>query len=505
MKYGTLSTNSNHIEGWTISTDEIERSMQGHYIQSAEEIKPCGCGIKQSLKHVVYPALKQCRFSNIRVDADVQDGQFQEVKRIILSRERFLEKKFSLLPYVKDFGPNTIIELYSTSTSFLKQSQKAKEEFLTFINRKSELIQEINQYQREKSLENIAFGKGHTIIAGGDIVMLDFIKTKKNALFSTISNNDTIVTADSLIKTTCMPSVFTALNNSLNDLYVHGVCDKLKIFPCYAVNSQSKERIEELISDFIQFHKERGVEIEDLHKEDRLINQSMNIIGATSIGETDRQPISLSNLTPGDKVIVTKPLGDLAFLALYRSKYFTSDKLNQADYQKRLNVLQTMTTSNYLISKIIKKYRPKKNESFNRSKHINVVTDISGPGLQVLEEAAQLSKVNLRIKNINFKYQESLRNYRRNYTTSTNGALVISAHSKVIENVHKELESIGLKEVWELGEILEKSDNPKIDISESAIKSLDMENIGNPFFTGKLKLSSGEELNDSLFQSYRFV
>ena len=85
----TLSSNPNSLSGWTISQELIESWANSSEIDAANEMRPCGCGIKIDLQDIVYPALRETAEMGlpgvtgfgIRVDACVSEGQLEARKR----------------------------------------------------------------------------------------------------------------------------------------------------------------------------------------------------------------------------------------------------------------------------------------------------------------------------------------------------------------------------------------------------------------------------------------
>ncbi len=450
----TVSQDYNTKQGWTLTTDSLSHIESNSYVDSNSKIYPCGCGVKVDLQEIVYPVTQtkdERIYINERVDVHFSSGSFEEIKRIVLRLDATQSELGKLAEEVMLFQPNFYLELISADFEKIDIESERKNKYEKLFNKKCEFIDEIKQrYQAKNLIYGVNFGKGHSVKAGGDFILLDFIRISPQPKINSAFNHDSIITADSVLSHSALTSTFVSLNNALNDLFSNGVFENIQIFPTYDGTSEEISKIQENIKLFVNFYKERGVEISV--RDFGPLNLGLKLIGASVSGTTSKENRLFTQMKVKDHIVLTKHLGDLSFLSLYRSHYFRNREKKEL-LNKRLWVLQEMTTSNYLVAKIINKYLPKIGESHDPKRHISFSTDISGPGIDVLFEAAQASGVDIMLNNPVFLFPESLYFSRKNHTSSTNGPIAIVGAPDLVQILALELENMGFERKWALGKV----------------------------------------------------
>lgn len=491
----TMKSDIHHIDGWTPSQKWIRKTSEVCQISSKEEIRPCGCGVKLDLQDVVYPALAAADEKlSVRVDNSVHPGRFIEANRFILNVKDLVLKRDSLINTFREIGMDTVIELFSTSRDGFIDRHETKSEVADIVKNKIRILQ---------SVPGLSFGKGHSIRAGGDVVVLDMLRHDASSIGYTISNNDTIITADSILRHFAPVSVITALNNALNDIYLTGAIQNLVVRPTYDGTAEEVAEIRKTFALFEEFHRSRGVDMQII--DEGPLNQGIKVVGGTAIGYTDREIPVMSGLKPGQEILLTRFLGDLSLLALHRGLHFTG--ADEDLKQLRIEVLQRFATSNYPVAKILTKYLPSYGQEFDEDLHVTFASDVSGPGLFVLEEAARQSGVDVSIDRLKFIDERSLNQYRKNQTSSTNGPLMIAGKPSVLAMLESDLQSFGMKETWRLGRVLGKSAVPTIYIHPSL---RDRYTSGNPrtdFFAPEVHFGKDETFvveRMPIFERYKF-
>lgn len=504
MKIETKSKSFNTLDGWTLKKDFLAEVAAQDVIGAASEMRPCGCGVKLDLRDVVYPALHDNGDTfgfglGRRVDAAVRKGAFAGWKRFVMPLDDLLKGKDAFEKVAKEmaeFGCDSVVELFSTARNYFADPQGTRREFARAVRAKTRLLKKVEELLGGKSLD---FGKGHSIRAGGDRVLFDAVRIDSSAEGYTLLNNDTIITADSLLRHYSVISVFTALNNALNDLYLHGVTEELTLHPVYDGTPEEVRRIKDALSAYVQFYQERDVNVKV--DDSGPLGAGMSVIGATVSGRAFHEPPQLGGLQSGQRLLVTRFLGDLSFLSLNRSQYFTphrSEELNSV----RLEVLQRMATPNYLAAKTLQKYLPRLGEKFDPARHVTFASDISGPGLSVLGEAAEASGVDVVIEDLRFIDERSLKHYRKDHTTSTNGPLVFAAEETVLASLERDLKSIGYVECWRLGHVGAKSAEPHLRVRRSLHEKYHSEDPRLDFFRPEVRFDNGESLRVPIFPKY---
>lgn len=506
MKIETKSGNFNTLDGWTMKKDFLAEVAARDVIGSASEMRPCGCGVKLDLRDVVYPALHENGDTygyglGRRVDAAVRKGAFAGWKRFVMPLEDLLKGRDEFERVAKEmaeFGCDSVVELFSTSRNYFGDPKGTRREFARAVRAKTRLLKRVEGYLGGKRL---SFGKGHSIRAGGDRILFDAVRVDSNAEGYTLLNNDTIITADSLLRHYSVISVFTALNNALNDLFLHGVTEELILHPVYDGTPEEVRRIKEALEAYARFYEERGVKVKI--DDSGPLNAGMKVIGATVSGRAYHEPPQLSGLRKGQKLLVTRFLGDLSFLSLNRSQYFTPERSEELN-SVRIEVLQRMSTPNYLAAKTLQKYLPRLGEKFDPARHVTFASDVSGPGLSVLGEAAEASGHDVVIEDLRFIDERSLRHYRKDHTTSTNGPLIFAAEENVLASLEQDLRSIGYVECWRLGHVGAKSEEPHLRVRRALHEKYHSQDPRLDFFRPEVRFDNGEAIRVPIFPKYVF-
>ena len=171
-------------------------------------------------------------------------------------------------------------------------------------------------------------------------------------------------------------------------------------------------------------------------------------------------------------------------------------KIDTSISDERIRVLQKLMTPHLLQSKIINNYLPSTGEEFDPDFHISFISDVSGPGLSVLEEAAELSQIDLHINTIKFNNENILNYPRKNYTTSTNGPWLVVGNENVLAKLTAELISSGFNEVHYIGETLSKSQDPKIYVNKELRDYFSVKNFKYDLFEPTISVVSENTKKD---------
>lgn len=488
------------MDGWTPTEESLQSLSEGCEIQSKSEMRPCGCGIKLDLQDVVYPALREIREEKSltgfgsRVDAHVSTGSFLGFQRFLVKHADLAKKKTEIAQAMAAFGGHSVIELFTTATDYFQNRRELQKEFRRLLREKRDLLE----------MASVDFGKGHSIRAGGDALVFDVLKYDRTGSGYTVANNDTIVTADSMLKHHSPISVFTSLNNALNDLFLMGVNQDLVLHPVYDGTPAEVQAIQEGLRAYAKFYADRGASI--TIQDQGPLGLGIDVIGATVVGRAHHEIPGLSGLAPGHEILATRYLGDLSFLSMHRSLHFPYVAHDDLD-MIRWKVLQKFMTPNYLIANVIRKYLPALGEQFDPHRHISYSSDISGPGLYVLEEAANASGVNVYIDAFRFIDERSLKYYRRNQTSSTNGPILLAAAPALLKKVEADLRALGLHEVWRVGKVLEKSETPTMFVNSVFETKYRSATPRTDFFDPEVHFGSGDDVEAermSIFDRYAF-
>ncbi len=446
------------LKDWMISLEDLKKFEKDNTVSPQSKIVPCGCGVKVDLADIVYPTIQSFStshslYNNERLDAFFAEGELESIKRIVIPLNSTVDQIQFFANEIFNYRPDVLLELITVDFEAIESDFDKKRKFESIYKLKCDLLDQVQLiYSHNQVTYSAQFGKGHSIRAGGDFIMFDLVKIKSDGPSGIYSafNHDTIITADSVLKHSSMITTFVSFNNALNDLFSNGVYQGLEIFPVYDGYPDEILNIQNNMRSFVQFYQQRGVNIK-LHDQGPL-NKGIRLIGATVVGRSNKMKRKFDQISKGDHLILTKHLGDLGYLNLFRKSYF-GNKVSVNTDENRYLVLQQMTISNYLIAKVINQYLPRIAEDFDSNKHISFSSDISGPGVDVIFEAAALSQIQLKMNPPIFLFPQSLYHFRKNHTSSTNGPLVIAGTSTVIQKIRSDLMSLGFDRIWEIANV----------------------------------------------------
>lgn len=459
-----ISTKSN----WNIENSFFEKLINEFNVDPKKPLRACGCGVKIDLDQIVYPALEEIAQKNNSIfknqinkrrDSFSYRGKFKSLHRICSKNLDEFEKK--LVQATENIAFNAVIELFSSGFNYYRNFEKLKDDFTEKQHTKS-LIWEKIRDSKKIDFSNIYFAKGHSIQGETNFILNDLISFEDDPNLLTLVNNDTIITGDSVLEPHSVISVFISINNALNDLFIHGANQNIKIFPVYDGFTEHVLGFKKAFKLYQDYYLEKGVVIEII--DEGPLEIGAHLIGATVIAESLSQQPQYDQIPVGHKILITDSLGDLAILSINRKNYI-DNSIDSEISNTRKNILQKLMRSHFDMAEIIQKYLPRLNEKFNDNKHVSFVSDISGPGLSVLEEAAQESNVSIYVEDIKIINDEILNHPRKNYTTSTNGPWIISGKLELLESIKNDLKNIGIQSYFQLGETIPGDQSGNILVS----------------------------------------
>ncbi len=408
----------------------------------------CGCAVKVDLQRVVYPALRQIRPQlealglsiAPRQDADIMPLYGQPaIQRVVSPLEKPAVK---LLERLRPERAITVTSIYRAG-----DPQRLAERWLRFYR---QLMM--------KERRSLFIGKGHTIEAyspADEFILFDFYTMGSNTEHGApqgylVANNDTIELIDPTRPLDDYTQTAVALSNALNDLFALGATERIRIYPLYAAPTASlRQALEANMQRFCAAYDF------DLIPQPPVSERTL-LLGATVFGETRRRtPTFYEKLQAGDQILVHRPFGDLAPINLYLESLIVGD-----GYWKRLGIeeeearqakdqaVDLMAQPNLVVGRLIQRYCPELGEPFDSGCHIKITGDLSGPGIDIFRELAELAHVNVRLEKIPLHAPRIIQAASEEYlvpngTSGTNGALAIVASPAVIARVHGELRALG--------------------------------------------------------------
>ncbi|EHP70815.1 selenophosphate synthase [Metallosphaera yellowstonensis MK1] len=428
-----------------------------------------GCAVKVDLIDTVYPALEKIRAklleNNIelmpREDTDIFISRESEtLKRVINGGEFDADRAVSLIQVNQETAGNP-------------------EKFAEFLMR---------VYTGVKTRRRLVVGKGHSIVTTnprGEVAVLDLIKLDGGRLKSyTLANNDTIQIVDPLEDPGTQMQVDVGVSNSLNDLFTKGAFQDLKMIP--VADAPDPELKEKLMRNFENFSRRYNVPVIDEVQP----STGTLMIGATIIGRSDHElPTFYDRVDEGMEILVTRPVGELTpinvhmwlltvpeLLELMESRGITLGKVEEV----KSKALRYMSVPNFATAKVIYEHLPEFGGTFDKDSHVAMTTDVTGPGIFVIKEFADKAKVDVELYDIPVVDRDICEFATENFiipnsTAGTNGATVLFASRKVIDNVAQRLQRDGL-EPRVIGRVIRKGTGI-VYVKKDVCKLIHRENI----------------------------
>ena len=409
-----------------------------------------GCAVKVDLTTVIYPALHMIKPEleklgvtiNPREDADIFHLREDEiiVKRAIYD---FKEPRVDT-QWLADLSPTRALSLVQVHQKHAGNPEE-------FGNQLTEVYKRLSE-------ANIKFtvGKGHSIISpypDDEFALFEFVRegTGRPSGF-TLANNDTIQVIDPMDDPGSQSQAFVAISNALNDLIALGCFENLRAYPVY--DAPSDEMVKAIEGNMKQFSQQHNVRIEDTGP----LRRGRLLIGASVIGDMYKQPPTHYDfLTPGMQILVTRAFGDLAPINTYLSCVADEDYLNKLEQsghsledvrKAKESAIKVMMEPNLRIGQIINGLCPEFGDKFKENEHVAATGDLSGPGIYIFKELADIAKAEITLDKIPLAFPEYVKFATESYlmdngTAGTNGAIAMIASEEVIKSAISSLERQG--------------------------------------------------------------
>ena len=449
-----------------------------------------GCAVKVDLTSVVYPALRQIKpilsemgvTINPREDADIfrtpADGLHIERRIFNLNKP---EVNSEDLQKIDPARAVSLVQVHQRKADSPEAFAKALLSIYNLIG---------------QSEVSFTVGKGHSIITAypdAEFALFDFVSRFDKVTESwTLANNDTIQVIDPTDDPGSEAQTFVAASNSLNDLITLGCFENLQIYP--VLDAPTEEMSNQMIDHLKNFSNRYGIAFHDCSR----LNMGKLLIGATVVGSTTKElPTFTDALESGMQILVSRAMGDLAPINVYLScladdeylKNLEGKGFSLREVEKAKNdVIATMKQPNLPIGKIINQHCPFFGEDYDPGRHIADTGDVSGPGIYIFKEMAELAKVDIILEQVPLVYPEYVHFASANYlidnaTAGTNGAIAIVGSKEVVESVSQDLKREGYKPEI-IGKVLGKGQG-KVYVPESVTEMISSKAILSEFELGK--------------------
>ncbi|MEM4969756.1 MAG: SelD-related putative sulfur metabolism protein [Sulfolobales archaeon] len=423
-----------------------------------------GCAVKVDLLTVLYPAIRSIKGELERLgmsiaprrDADIFQGS---IDGFTVSREIYRNEDDVDQERLRKLSPERAIVLAQVYQRIADNPDSLAKVVKAIYSRVAQ------------ASPGIVIGKGHSIVTAdpkAQFMIFDYIKVRdSNKDRLVVGNNDTIQIIDPAEDPGSMRQTAVALGNSLNDLYTLGAWRNTIVIP--VIDSPSKDLRRRIEDNVNRYAEALGARVVRAPQPDA----GSLLMGATVFAETDRKPpFFYDEVSPGMEILVTRPIGELASINVYMMCMLDREIAEELKRQYGIGVdrlleikegiIDKMARPNIEVAKAIEKRLPHLEEEFDPERHIAVTTDVTGPGIYVIKELAELSRASIRIDRIPLLSPELSEFATKNYiipnaTSGTNGATVIIAGKRVIDDIEAELRERG-EEPIRIGRVISKGE-----------------------------------------------
>ncbi len=446
------------IDRWRVPLDELRAELARG--QKPNEIVCLGCAAKVELVSTVYPVLAELALwlrektkITLQPRDDVYlfptDGTIEITRGTYSIADLAAGRTEQVTADVRRARPTGLVVL-ANFTPF-PTKDKLKKAFFNFYE------------AADRAGIPFTVGKGHTIQIAThereEYMVAEYVRSTGATLYG-VANNDTISTIDPNLEYASWVSLFVAMNNALNDIFLSGVYRGIRIYPTVDAREPGDlPKIRAALSKYAQFLAPLGIDIVDLGP----LGYSTKSMGATVVGVTDREVPINQRLLPGQILIATRAVGDLAPLTEILIKQSLEEDVE--DLQPlREKVLSEMLTPSVEVAKLIARYLPAKGQPFDRAKHVMSCRDMTGPGILAVEELAQDSGNDVYLDDLQLHDERVADVEMPNPTSGTNGAIIIGADAAIAKRIRAELADLGYAP-WVMGRVEAPSKEPRILIN----------------------------------------
>ncbi len=406
-----------------------------------------GCSVKVDLTRVVYPAMKLLRPILTQYNIEVAEREDADV---FLGDPEELEVRRALLPLHRESDPGFRMRGAARAAVLIQAHHLSSSEPTRFASALEPAYRSL-----ARAAPRVRIGKGHSIITPfkeDEFMLADLVSAEGRERVSIAINNDTMHIIDPSGDVLDPRQVAGAIGNAMNDVFVIGITENLRVLP--VINAPSEELRDALERKAADFVKSVGGEV----IETGLTGRGRLLMGATVVAISDRQPAQFYNqVKPGMKLVATRPFGELAPITLYMVGIIDEtlfDELEQEGISfKELErmkdqAVDIISRPNRAAGEVIARHLPHVGERYDPDEHVAATTDVTGPGIYVVYELAELANASIRLYDFPLLFPEASRLAARHFampnaTAGTNGGFIIIAPESVSEDMVKELRAVG--------------------------------------------------------------
>jgi selenophosphate synthase len=223
-----------------------------------------------------------------------------------------------------------------------------------------------------------------------------------------------------------------------------------KLFPIY--DAPSEEMLDKIRSNLDAFTSRCNIALEDYSS----LKLGKLFYGTSAVATTTKDlPTKYEQIEEGMEIIITNKFGGLSSLGLYTLASMDSEK-NIAKYEQNGGIpfanitqakdeaLKNLSEPHFALGKIIAKYCPDFETTYDKQMHITAVYPVGPQGVFALGALAELANAQLLIKKLPIRNEEIAKFVTRDFlienaTASLNGCHIIVATKDVANLIMEEL------------------------------------------------------------------
>lgn len=399
----------------------------------------CGCGGKPDFDRRIHPALEKVETSldhvNINVSESVDAGKIPRSAELGRSTQFTSPSEISEIASAERTGQWA---LAGTLTD--RQLGTSSEEFGDFL---------VDQYRRATSDTPGDIVKGHTVQIKGSSDPVHFFEWFNRQGGS--RNGYWVVNLDiihALPTFSPVEQARVAMLNSLNDCYTLGAHINRGVRP-YCFYPHQQEITEREVGEWFERGSPEGISVSEpvvipYRGEDWLF-------GASVVSEVDYEPASnVSDITPGDQILIHQPLGCLALL-----RYSLMEEL-AVDCTERIR--RDLLRDHLDVARVLADFYPDYESEPDSSRHVKFASDVSGGGIRGINRILGMADTHLRLEDLPLVDRDIIERAQAQWalpdvTVETNGPIVMIGEPSVIEQLSDELDKIGTNNPRLLGSV----------------------------------------------------
>lgn len=221
-----------------------------------------------------------------------------------------------------------------------------------------------------------------------------------------------------------------------------------KLFPIY--DAPSEEMLDKIRSNLDAFTSRYNLALEDYSS----LKLGKLFYGTSAVATTTKDlPTRYDQIEEGMEIIITNKFGGLSALGLYTLACMDAE--NIAKYEQKGmpfaditrakdEALKNLSEPHFALGKIIAKYCPDFETTYDKQVHITAVYPVGSQGVFALSALAELANVQLMIKELPMRNEEIAKFVTtdfliENATASLNGCHIIVATKEVVNLIMEEL------------------------------------------------------------------